>query len=222
MRRRLPSSGRQRTAQFRFGCLNQKPVSCASSGITARCRLENRILSEKRQLRCRSPKTSRSAICGGALFQDHNSAGEWAAQGPPPGQRLPIRCGTRRSPRPSESQDEQRAERRSVGFQEQLLERLLELLATQLDEQPATHVQIQVATQVQTHVLTQASTRLRLLLQVLPDGLLWVLRREHQREVRVLDSTARAATLRQDESRIQCRSRPRSRLRGDTQRSCPL
>jgi len=117
------------------------------------------------------------------LASEHNSAGEWAAQGPPPGQRLPIRCGTRQSPRPSESQDEQRAERRSVGLQEQLLERLLELLAAQLGEQPATHVQVQVATQVQTHVLTQASTRLRLLLQVLPDELLWVLRREHQQEV---------------------------------------
>ena len=113
------------------------------------------------------------------------------------GWHLPTRREVRQNSQLLVLRGELRIERRREQLPEQLLERLLELLATQLDEQLATHVQIQAATQVQTHVLTQASTRLRLLLQVLPDGLLWVLRREHQRGVRVLDSTARAATLRQ-------------------------
>ena len=103
-----------------------------------------------------------------AYGRRHNSAGEWAAQGPLPRLGSAIQHEVRRNLQLPVLQVEQQPEQRREGLAEQLLKRVQEQEKVQVEVK----VEIRVAIQVQTRVLVQARTRLRIPLQALPRELL--------------------------------------------------
>jgi hypothetical protein len=118
--------------------------------------------------------------------QSRNSPGEWAAQGPPPGQDLAIQLSIRQTIKLLVLLVGRRTERRRERLPGLLLERRTVQCRERQETQVEVQVEVKVRIQVRTHEPTQAGTRLRTLLHVLPDGPLRVLRGGHQWEVRAL------------------------------------
>jgi hypothetical protein len=155
MWRRLLSSERHQTAQFWCRCLDQQPFSFVNLASTGRYWLEHLspsyAFSEEQRPCCCASEHTPSPMCSSRPESDHNSAGEWAAHGPPGGQCLPMRLKTR--------QDQRRVERHRVQPLERLLERLPEQRAVQRRMRLVIPVETQVANQVQTRVPTPVATQ---------------------------------------------------------------